>query len=149
VQPASPEDPDDPSGTVVDEAVLAERRERRAGQDQQPLIDRANAAERAVAGLEARSQELRSELDRATSERNDAVRRLGESENALRVARQSGFAEEQQRIDAEADLAGARREADTLRENLDAAALALTPADTAALDEMFPPPTGKTALAML
>ena len=36
-----------------------------------------------------------------------------------------------------------------LRENLDAAALALTAAETAAIDRMFPPPTGKTALAML
>lgn len=121
MQPATPQDPEDPVGTVVDEAVLAQRRERRAGGDQQPLIDRAAAAERAVAGLEARAEELRGELERATTDRNDAVRRLGDTETALRTARQHGFAEEQQRIDAEADLAGARREADALRGHLDAA----------------------------
>jgi hypothetical protein len=121
VQPAIPDDPEEPSGTVVDEAVLAQRRERRAGQDQQPLLERSAAAEREVAQLEARAQELGGELERATAERNDAVRRLGASEIALRSAQQHGFAEEQQRIDAEADLAGARREADTLRVNLDAA----------------------------
>jgi len=119
MQPATPEDPGEPSGTVVNEAVLAQRRERRAEQDQGPLMERAAGAERAVAALELRAQELRAELDRATAERNDAVRRVGESEATLRTARQHGFAEEQQRIDAEADLAGARREAEGLRAALD------------------------------
>ena len=120
MQPATPEDPDEPSGTVVDQAVLAERRERRAEQDHGPLVERAVAAERAVSALETRALELRTELDRATAERNDAVRRVGEREAELRAARQHGFAEEHQRIDAEADLAGARREAEGLRAALDA-----------------------------
>ena len=67
--PERPEEPDEPGGTVIDRAVLAERRARRAEAAEQAQAKVAAEALKAVEVLELRSAELERRLEEATTER--------------------------------------------------------------------------------
>ena len=77
--PERPEEPDEPGGTVIDRAVLAERRARRAEAAEEAQARVAAEALKAVEVLELRSAELERRLEEATAERDalgsDAGRR--------------------------------------------------------------------------
>ncbi len=96
--------------SVVDPAVLAERRAARAERGEDALKARAADAERAVVSLERRLSDAESQLDDAARERDTLADRLTEAERQLTVARQQAFAEEQGRIDAEDEVAAALRD---------------------------------------
>jgi len=106
----SPHDPPGDEIVVVDAAVLAERRARRAELGEDALRARAAQAERAAVSMERRLSETESRLEDAARERDRVAERLADAERAVTVARQQAFAEEQARIDAEDELAAARRE---------------------------------------
>jgi exonuclease VII large subunit len=112
VAPVPAHSPYDPPGdeiVVVDAAVLAERRARRAEIGEDALRARAAQAERAAVSMERRLSDAESHLGEAAQERDRLAEQLAETERALTVARQQSFADEQARIDAEDELAAARR----------------------------------------
>ncbi len=111
--------------SVVDPTVLAERRARRAELGEDQLKARAADAERAAVSLERRLTDAEERLADAAQERDALAVALAASERDVTVARQQAFAEEQGRIDAEDQLALARRDRgaqiDALSGELDAA----------------------------
>lgn len=121
---SSSDQPPEP-GNVVDPAVLAERRARRAELAEQSLQERTTAAERAVVALQGRVTETEERLAEAASERAELARRLAERERVLRGALQREYAEQRQRLEAEGELAAtdrtAREELARLRRALQAA----------------------------
>jgi hypothetical protein len=104
VQPASPEEP----GTLVDAAVMAERRARRAELAEQTLQQRAAAAEHAVVSMEARLSAAEERMAAACAERDALAVAQAGLERALRAARQEGFAERMLRETIETEAAELR-----------------------------------------
>lgn len=109
-------------GTVVDRAVLAERRARRAEHAEQANARRAVEAERALASLEAELAKLELRLERAGAERGEIEAELAERDRRLRAASQRAHAEQRLREEAvEEATSRVRRtaaEADDLRGRL-------------------------------
>lgn len=103
--------------SVVDPAVLAERRARRAEIAEESLLSRVNRAEQDRVLLATRLAEAEHELQRARTEQETLAAELQRREIALRTAEQREFAEQQRRVEAEDEAAAARR---TGREELDA-----------------------------
>src|SRR5437763_1774418 len=85
---AGEDGPDAAGGTVVDPAVLAERRARRAELDEQASLRRVGEAEGAVARLEGELGKLELRLAAATDERAELEARLAEREDELHAARE-------------------------------------------------------------
>jgi hypothetical protein len=117
-----PGDGDPEAPKVVDRAVLAERRARRAELGEQMHARRAAEAESVVADLTAQLAALEVKLERAASSPARAQERLEESRRALRAAEQREHAERQRRHE-ESEEAGlrlreARAEAARARERL-------------------------------
>src|SRR2546423_8990005 len=92
----------DAGGTVVDPAVLAERRARRAELDERASLRRVGEAEGAVARLEGELGKLELRLAAATDERGELEARLAEREDELRAAREGAAdsADLRERLDA-------------------------------------------------
>src|SRR5947208_2292877 len=97
----------EPEGTVVDPAMLAERRARRAEQAEQANAQRAGDAERTAAKLEGELGKLELRLAAATEERARLEERLADRERAVQGAPSSGLAV----LRREAALAAALRSA--------------------------------------
>lgn len=118
--------PDPETGTtVVDRAVLAERRARRAELAEEQISQRTADAESAINQLEAELAKLELRLDRATVERDELADRLADSASDLRAAAQRVYAEERRREEAVAEeiarSESAGAEVESLREALDGA----------------------------
>jgi hypothetical protein len=77
--PERPEEPDEPGGQVIDRAVLAERRARRAEAAEQAQARVAAEALKAVEVLELRSAELERRLEEATAEHEAVAARDAEA----------------------------------------------------------------------
>ena len=113
-------------GTVVDRAVLAERRARRAELAEEANLQRAGEAEHVASTLEGELGKLELRLAAAEEERMALETRLAAQGREARAARQSAHAE--QRLREEATAEGRRRgeaaeaEAAGLRDQLAAAA---------------------------
>src|SRR4051812_20197498 len=110
---------------VIDRAVLAERRARRAELAEEQLSDRARDAEQAAETLEAQLANLEERLEQARDERDELEAQLADAERRLKAAQQREYAEQQQRIEAEDQLERLRRSDDDvvadLRSRLEAA----------------------------
>ncbi|MDX6699197.1 MAG: hypothetical protein QOE65_2594 [Solirubrobacteraceae bacterium] len=87
-------------GTVVDRAVLAERRARRAEIAEEEVARRAEEAEGSVAALEAELAKLELRLDQSGSERAELQDRLAEAVREGRSAAQRAHAERRRREEA-------------------------------------------------
>lgn len=109
VAPA-PDQPARPPGQVVDRAVLAERRARRAELGEQASARRASAAEETASALGAQLHDLQRRLEAAAAERAEVGARVQERERDLRAAVQRLHSEQRRREEA-AEEAGRRVEA--------------------------------------
>ncbi|MGI8593999.1 MAG: hypothetical protein ACR2ML_06475 [Solirubrobacteraceae bacterium] len=98
----SPEERED-AGTVVDPAVLAERRVKRAELAEQAHAHRAAEAEEALSAAEAELHRAQLRLERANDDRASLEARLGMREHELRTARHRVDAERQQRTEEAGD----------------------------------------------
>jgi len=116
--------PSGAAGTVVDRAVLAERRARRAELAEEEGARRAEEAEGSVAALEAELAKLELRLEQASSERAELQARLADAARDARAASQRAHAERRRREEAIEDAADradeAEREAARLRARLQA-----------------------------
>ena len=114
--------PSGAAGTVVDRAVLAERRARRAELAEEEGARRAEEAEGSVAALEAELAKLELRLEQASSERAELQARLADAARDARAASQRAHAERRRREEAIEDAADradeAEREAARLRARL-------------------------------
>lgn len=119
------EEHDDEQGEVIDRAVLAERRARRAELTEDALSRRAVQAERTVSTLEAQLANLEQRLGTAREERDELESRMAEAQRRLRAAEQREYAEQQRRIESQDELEALRRaqqtEVETLRARVAAA----------------------------
>ena len=117
------DDADETTGEVIDRAVLAERRARRAELSEDVVARRAETAERTTATLTAQLGNLEQRLSLAGDERAELEAQIAESERRLRAAEQREHAEQQLRIEAQDDLGLVRRaheaEIADLRERLE------------------------------
>ena len=103
------EQADEPAAEVIDRAVLAERRARRAELGEDAVARRAEAAEQTTATLTAQLSNLEQRLALLSDERAELEAQVAESERRLRAAEQREHAEQQLRIEAQDDLALVRR----------------------------------------
>ena len=87
-------------GTVVDRAVLAERRARRAELAEEEVARRAEEAEGTVAALEAELAKLELRLERAVGERAELEAQLADAARDARTAAQRTHAERRRREEA-------------------------------------------------
>jgi len=106
-----------PPATVVDPAVLAQRRAAREGQAGEALVRRAQAAEATAATLETQLDHLEARLRSALAERDQATARL-------RAAEQREEAERRVRVEAEGERDAIRASVRRERERLEARARA-------------------------
>ena len=95
-----------PGATVIDRAVLAERRARRAEQAEETVARRAEEAEAALRDLEAELAKLEVRLERALDERAALESQVAERERAARAAAQREYAERRRREEATDEAAG-------------------------------------------
>ena len=102
-------DEDEAEGEVIDRAVLAERRARRAELAEEALTRRAAEAEQTAGTLEAQLANLEERLATARDERDELEAGLADAESRLRTAQQQSFAEQQLRIEAQDELERLRR----------------------------------------
>jgi hypothetical protein len=102
-------DEDEAEGEVIDRAVLAERRARRAELAEEALTRRAVEAEQTAGTLEAQLANLEERLATARDERDELEAGLADAESRLRTAQQHRFAEQQLRIEAQDELERLRR----------------------------------------
>jgi hypothetical protein len=93
-----------PSAQVIDRAVLAERRARRAELAEDSLYRRAAAAEAKAENLERQLEHLEERLSDATSEQDRLKSELDKRERDLKRARQREYAEQQLRVASEENL---------------------------------------------
>lgn len=116
---------EEPEAEVIDRAVLAERRARRAELAEDGLARRAKDAEQTAATLETQLANLEERLTRAHDERDELKAALADAESRLKAAQQREYAEQQQRIEAQDGVEEVRREREheiaELRRRLDAA----------------------------
>ncbi|MDQ6750734.1 MAG: hypothetical protein M3Z33_08295 [Actinomycetota bacterium] len=121
-RPAAGEPREHVEGTVVDRAVLVERRARRAELAEAAAEQRAQDAERAVARMEMELAGLELRLGAASEERSGLEVELEQRERELLATRQHAHAEQRLREDAvvaaEDRVAQAEREAAELRRSL-------------------------------
>ncbi|HEV3229071.1 MAG TPA: hypothetical protein VGY97_06325, partial [Solirubrobacteraceae bacterium] len=96
---------------VVDPAVLAERRARRAELGEETLARQAARAEAQVQDLEAQLDQLEHQLQDALAERERLKRELSARERELRVVRQREYSEQQLRVEAEEQRVRGERQA--------------------------------------
>src|SRR5437763_8472326 len=101
-----------PGATVIDRAVLAERRARRAEQAEETVARRAEEAEAALRDLEAELAKLEVRLERALDERAALESQVAERERAARAAAQREYAERRRREEATDEAAGRVQEAE-------------------------------------
>ena len=107
-----------PGGTLVDPAVLAERRARRAELAEQSGSGRAATADQTVATLRMQLGHLEERLAGAASERDRLAARVADAERRLRLAEQREEAERRRRAELEEETLAARREAETELQDL-------------------------------
>lgn len=96
-------------GTLVDPAVLAERRARRAEIAEQSAAERAASAEQEASTLRTQLEHIEERLARAASERDSLASRVADAERRLRLAEQREEAERRRRGELEEELAAERR----------------------------------------
>ncbi len=108
-------------GEVVDRAVLAERRARRAELVEDALTRRATQAEQAVGALEEHLGGLEQRLGEVAAARDELRERLAERERALEAARAGGAEADGLRAELEDARAGAAAEMERLRADLEVA----------------------------
>ncbi|MDX6650654.1 MAG: hypothetical protein QOJ97_2605 [Solirubrobacteraceae bacterium] len=84
-------------GTVVDRAVLAERRARRAEMAEESVAQRAEEAENSVAALEGELAKLELRLEQTRSERAELEAALADTAREARTAAQRAHAERRRR----------------------------------------------------
>jgi hypothetical protein len=115
-----------PAPAIVDRAVLAERRSRRAELAEEAQARRAAEARAAAAGAQAELVALERRLDRAGRERLALEARLAQARRAELLARQGAEASERTRVEALEEAGRAIRaleaERDALRAQLETAA---------------------------
>lgn len=115
----------EPEAEVIDRAVLAERRARRAELTEETLVRRAADAEQAAGTFEAQLANLEERLGQARDERDELEAALADAESRLRAVQQREYSEQQQRIDAQDEVERLRRgeegEIGDLRRRLEAA----------------------------
>ena len=105
--------PDAPAGgMVIDRAVLAERRARRAELAEEANARRAEDAEAALRDLEAELGKFEVRLERALDERAALESRLVEREREARAAAQREFAERRRREEVSEESSARVREAE-------------------------------------
>ena len=97
-------DAERPSAQVIDRAVLAERRARRAELAEDSLNRRAAAAEAQAENLERQLRNLEQRLADASGERERLQAELGERERDLKRALQREYAEQRLRVESEENL---------------------------------------------
>jgi hypothetical protein len=103
----------EPAGaTVVDRAVLAERRARRAELAEETSARRAEEAERTLAELEGELAKLELRLERATDERAELMSRLSDATRDARGAAQRAEAERRRREESVAEASERTSEAE-------------------------------------
>ncbi|HEX4107461.1 MAG TPA: hypothetical protein VHX88_04965, partial [Solirubrobacteraceae bacterium] len=90
-----------PAAQVIDRAVLAERRARRAEMVEGTLEQRAEEAEATVRDLEWRLESVEEQLAAVVREREQLRERVTGAEREVRRIRQREYAEQQLRIEAE------------------------------------------------
>jgi len=112
--PAAPGAPDGPPGTVVDPAVLAERRAARAEIAEASWSRRAASAEQAAETLRAQLGHLEERLGRAQAERDALADRVVDAERRLRAVEQREEAERRRRAELEEEAGAASRETEAL-----------------------------------
>lgn len=116
---------EEPEGEVIDRAVLAERRARRAEMAEESLERRAAEAEQTATTLEAQLANLEQQLGQAHDERDEAAAALADAELRLKAAQQREYAEQQGRIEAQDQIEQVRRDQEheltDLRRRLEAA----------------------------
>ena len=119
------DEPEDHDSTVVDPAVLAERRARRAEMAEESLADRVRAAEELADQLQQRSGELERELADAARERDELLGRLHTRERSLLSLQQQEESERRRRheveVEGDADRRAAEQEISDLRVRVGAA----------------------------
>jgi hypothetical protein len=117
--------PEEPEAEVIDRAVLAERRARRAELAEESLVRRASEAEQTAGTLEAQLANLEERLGQARDERDELEAALADAERRLKTAQQREYAEQQGRIEAQDEVERVRREREhelsELRRRLEAA----------------------------
>ena len=141
------------AGEVIDRAVLAERRARRAEVNEQALARRIAEADARVTTLESQLANLEQRLEQTTRERERMAGEIAEREGDVRRVKQREYAEQQLRVEAEERrdrserraraqledlhrrLAEAEREAVGLAEELESARRELAEAQHAAAAE--------------
>ncbi len=101
---------DEPGGTVVDPAVLAERRARRAELAEQSAFERAATAEQTVETLRTQLGHLEERLAGAATERDRLAARVADAERRLRLAEQREEAERRRRTELEEETLATRRD---------------------------------------
>ncbi|HEV3000499.1 MAG TPA: hypothetical protein VGW75_07160 [Solirubrobacteraceae bacterium] len=111
--PAEPGAMDGPPGTVIDPAVLAERRARRAELAEESAARRAASAEQTVETLRAQLAHLEERAARAGTDRDRLAARIADAERRLRLTEQREEAERRRRAELEEEVASARRGAET------------------------------------
>ncbi|HEX8086839.1 MAG TPA: hypothetical protein VF529_21305 [Solirubrobacteraceae bacterium] len=109
---------DRPPGTVVDPAVLAERRARRAEIAEESATRRAASAEQTVETLRAQLAHLEERAARAGADRDTLAARVADAERRLRLAEQREEAERRRRAELEDEVASARRGTESELEDL-------------------------------
>jgi hypothetical protein len=92
--------------TVIDRAVLAERRARRAEMAEEANAERAQEAEGALRDLEAELAKLEVRLERAVAERAGLEAQAAEREREARAAAQREYAERRRREEVAEEAAG-------------------------------------------
>ncbi|MFL5845045.1 MAG: hypothetical protein ACJ762_10155 [Solirubrobacteraceae bacterium] len=116
---------EDAEAEVIDRAVLAERRARRAEMAEEGLVRRAADAEQTVTTLEAQLANLEERLGQAHEERDELQAGLADAERRLKAAQQREYAEQQGRIEAQDSVEQAKRDSEhevtDLRRRLEAA----------------------------
>ena len=116
--PAVPGALDPPPGTVVDPAVLAERRARRAELAEESAARKAASAMQQVETLRAQMAHLEERAARAGEERDRLAARVADAERRLRLAEQREEGERRRRAELEEEVASARRGAEAEMEDL-------------------------------
>jgi hypothetical protein len=96
-----PAEDEDAGGTLVDPAVLAERRARRAEQAEQSAAERAATAEQTVDTLRTQLGHLEERLAGAAADRDRLSARVADAERRLRLAEQREEAERRRRAELE------------------------------------------------
>jgi hypothetical protein len=102
---------DDDRAKLIDPAILAERRAKRAEIAEEQLHEQLVEAQRQNDRLQGRADALSGELELARERRDELAQRLDVQDRDLRFAHQREHSERQLRIESQDELAQARRDA--------------------------------------